>query len=375
MSICFLEELEPKSAIPQSNGYSLATVYLYFQYCNLKCRHCWINPPYSEEITVKENEIGLKELISALEECRALGMRSIKLTGGEPFTRSDIFEFLDYLKLNKINITMETNGTLIGEKEAEALKQAGASHVAVSLDGPTAQIHESLRGVVGSFEKALNGIKHLKNQGLNIQVIISLWRQNKEHIKSTIVLANALGVNSVKINPINNISRADKMMQDKETLGVKEIIGFSHSLKEELKREPAMNVIFDIPPAFSPIVNMRLENLSTCGILGILGILGDGRISICGIGSTTETLCLGRAGKDKIKEIWENHPVLKEIREGVPEKMQGICASCIFKNYCLGKCRAEAYYTSGSLLAPLSFCQVAYEEGLFPASRIMEPPG
>ena len=48
----------------------------------------------------------------------------------------------------------------------------------------------------------------------------------------------------------------------------------------------------------------------------------------------------------------------------------GICGRCMLRSYCLGKCRAQAYYDSGSLLAPLSFCQVAYEEGLFPQSRL-----
>jgi SynChlorMet cassette radical SAM/SPASM protein ScmF len=369
MSICFLEDSQPKAAVSK---YTLGTVYLYFQYCNLKCRHCWINPPYSEEITVKEGEIALADLISALEECRQIGMRAVKLTGGEPFTRKDIFALLDYLKKNKLSITIETNGTLIREKEAKALKEAGCWQAGVSLDGPTAEIHEALRGVPGSFSAALEGIKYLKQEGLNnLQIITSLWRGNLEHIKSTIVLARALGANSVKINPIINIARADAMSVKNETLSVKEIIEFYLKLKEDLKKEPKINMIFDIPPAFYSMVDGYFEHICTCGIFGILGILGDGRVSICGIGSSSETLILGRVGKDRIKDIWDNHPVLKEIREGVPKKMTGICGKCIFMHYCLGKCRAEAYYESGSLLAPLSFCEAAYREGLFPASRII----
>jgi len=368
MSLCFLDNPQIQDT---TSKFKLATVYLYFKYCNLKCRHCWINPPYTEEVSVKEDELTIKEIISALEECRALGMQGIKLSGGEPFSRPDIFELLNYCKENKLSITVETNGTLIREKEAKALKEAGVWHIAVSLDGPTAEIHEALRQVEGSFEKTLEGIRYLKEQGLNLQIIIALWRGNVEHIKSTIVLAKALGANSVKINPINSIARADTMSQKNETLSVKETIDFYLKLKAELKKEPKINVIFDIPPAFQPMVDGHFEPFSTCGIFGILGILGDGRISICGIGSTTETLVLGYVGKDSIKDIWQNHPVLKEIRQGVPKKMQGICGKCLFMHYCLGKCRAEAYYETGSLLAPLSFCQIAYEAGLFPESRIV----
>ncbi|MFC1804886.1 radical SAM protein [Candidatus Omnitrophota bacterium] len=371
MSICFLEEFQPQQ-INQQRKHNLSTVYIYFKYCNLKCRHCWINPPYTDNTDVKDDEISLGQLISALEECRGLGMKSVKISGGEPFTRSDIFELLNYLKENKISFTMETNATLVREKEARALKEAGARHVAVSIDGPNTQIHESLRGVPGSFNDTLEGMRHLVKEGLNTQVIIALWRGNKEHLKSTIVLAKALGANSVKINPINSISRAESMHKDDQALSVRETIEFYYQLTEELKQEPKINVTFDIPPAFYPLVSGRFQRrCSTCGIFGILGILGDGRISICGIGSSSQTLVLGEIGKDRIKDIWENHAILKEIREGVPEKLTGICGRCMFKHYCLGKCRAEAYYTDGSLLAPLSFCREAYEQGLFPASRII----
>ena len=190
MENCFLENaLEEQT----TSKYQLRTVYVYFKYCNLKCRHCWINPPYSDIPSVREDEASLAEIISALEECRSLGMKSVKITGGEPFTRSDILEFLDYLKQNKIKVNIETNAVLIREKEVKALKAASVWQIGVSLDGSTAEIHESLRGVDGSFNDALEGIRALNKEGLNIQVIASLWKGNKEHIKSTIVLARAIG--------------------------------------------------------------------------------------------------------------------------------------------------------------------------------------
>ena len=97
MANCFLEGSTPD---PLASKYALGTVYIYSKYCNLKCRHCWINPPYTDEVAVKEGEISLKELIPVFEECRLMGMGSVKLSGGEPFTRKDIFDFLNYFKEN-----------------------------------------------------------------------------------------------------------------------------------------------------------------------------------------------------------------------------------------------------------------------------------
>ena len=122
MANCIVEE--PFVEEPGASKFALRTVYVYFKYCNLKCRHCWINPPYADTVSVREDEAPLSDIISALEECRSLGMNSIKLTGGEPFTRKDIFELLGYLKQNKVKIDMETNAVLIREKEAKALKDA-----------------------------------------------------------------------------------------------------------------------------------------------------------------------------------------------------------------------------------------------------------
>ncbi len=352
--------------------FNLGTVYLYFsQYCNLKCRHCWIAPQFSSEKSVKNDEIPVGQIISALEECRELGMTSVKITGGEPFLRPDIFELLEYIKSKNLVLTVETNATFIKEKEALALKQANAGQVAVSLDGPDENMHQLLRGIKGSFKETLEGIKFLKEQNLNVQVIISLWRKNKDCIKSTIDLSRKLAVNSVKINIINAIARADKLAQENEVLGVKEVIEFYHQLMSQLKKESPFSVIFDIPPAFHPLVDWQLKDLCSCGILGILGILGDGRISICGIGSSLDTLVLGRIGMDSIEELWSNHTILQDMRKNIPLKLEGVCGKCMLRYYCLGKCRAEAFYNKGSLLAPFSFCQEAYEEDMFPASRLV----
>ena len=190
-------------------------------------------------------------------------------------------------------------------------------------------------------------------------------------MKDTVTFAAALGASSVKINPVNAIARAGSMERSDETLSVKETIDFYNYLTGELKEEKSVKVVFDIPPAFRPIKEAGREHFGSCGIFNILGILGDGRISICGIGSVADALVLGKVGDDRIKDIWHNSQVLKDIRADVPSRLEGICGRCIFKSYCLGKCRAGAYYLGGSIRAPLGFCQTAYEEGHFPGSRMI----
>ena len=125
---------------------ALTEIYLYLTgSCNLKCRHCWIAPSFG---TTAGKRLPWCELKKIIEQAMPLGLRSIKLTGGEPFLHPEINRILYALREMKLSIRMETNGTLIGEEEARALRDAEVSF-SISLDGPTAPLHDDLRGIAG----------------------------------------------------------------------------------------------------------------------------------------------------------------------------------------------------------------------------------
>jgi len=351
---------------------TLATVYLYYSSgCNLACRHCWIDPEFITQGNSK-TDLSLDKLTAALDECIPLGLRSVKITGGEPFIRQDIFGLLDYLVSKNINITIETNGTLIKEKEAQAIKDAKVSHVAISIDAPTEELHEELRQVKGSFKAAVEGVRQLKKAGVdNLQIIMCLWRKNAHLLNQMISLVKDLGASSLKINPVTPTCRGDSMEKDNLILSPQEVLDIYKQFKG-CSGNNGIRVCFDIPQVFFSFEYFKQDSPGVCGIKNLLGILADGRISICGIGRNVDQLVLGWVGKDSLRDIWENSPILKKIREEIPQKMQGICGKCMFRFYCLGKCRAQVFYDSGDLLAPFYFCQQAYEQGFFPKNRLVE---
>ena len=80
-------------------------------------------------------------------------------------------------------------------------------------------------------------------------------------------------------------------------------------------------------------------------------------------------LAMGDVMASSLQEIWLSHPVLQQVREGLPERLEGICSQCVMKSACLGSCVAANYQLSGNLLAPYWFCEQAYTENLFPKSR------
>ena len=148
----------------------LRHIYLYLTgSCNLKCRHCWINPTFSTKI---ENYLRWSELEQLFESAKELGLQSVKLTGGEPFLHPEILEIIYGIKALNLNVAVETNGTLLDANAARAIKEVGA-FASISIDGPTAEFHDDLRGVEGSFYEVLRGAEFLRNEGVKFQVTFS----------------------------------------------------------------------------------------------------------------------------------------------------------------------------------------------------------
>lgn len=347
----------------------LNSLYFYLSsYCNLNCSHCWIAPTYLNKDEAPE-EAPFSLLKETIDQALPLGLSNIKITGGEPFLSRNVFKLISYAYEKKLGIIIETNGTLINDDTACFLKEKAIKHIAVSLDGHNQEVHETIRGQKGCFDRAIEGIKLLKKYNLNVQAIMALYKGNVDYLEDTVNLAERLEVNSFKINCISDISRGGLLRKKRMTLSVSDSIALNKRIDEAIQPRHKIKIILDIPPVFKTLKYIK-EQRSTCGIKGILGVLASGQISICGIGEILSSLVLGDIRKESLKDIWENNPILKSIRKGLPGKLEGICATCVFKAYCLGKCRAEAYYDTGNLFSGFSFCEEAAQEGFFPPGRI-----
>lgn len=348
----------------------LSSIYFYLtSYCNLRCSHCWISPEYIDnDEAPKEADFGLlKDIIG---QAMPMGLKSIKITGGEPFLSKNINQLIIYAFSKKLAIDIETNATLIDEAMARFLKENSVNHIAVSLDGPNQEIHERIRNKNGCFKKTMEGIKALKKCGLNVQVIMSLCRDNAGYLEETISLTERYGVNSFKINCISDISRGEALKEKGMTLRASDYIELNNKVENEIQPKHKIRIIFDIPPAFKALKNIKTEKC-VCGIKNILGIMPDGDISICGIGKVLTSLRLGSMQEESLRKIWEDNEILRIIREELPSGLKDICGRCILKALCLGKCRAESYYKNNDLLSPFSFCDEAFRSGLFPKNRIL----
>ena len=349
-----------------NSSFKLNSVYYYITGgCNLNCRHCWITPDCTD------TDLDLQSIKNMINEIHDIGVRHIRITGGEPFLRNDIFEIIRFARYKNIDITIETNGTFISTKEAEQLYKLRISGISVSIDGFDPGNHDEFRGVKGSFYKAVEAIKALRKAGHKPQMISSLYKKNAGDVGKILIFAESIGAASLKLNPICPIGRGNNMYRNKELLTVEEVLQIEKFIDSKIGTLARIPILLDIPLAFKKIDFIR-RHKNTCSILNMLGILNDGTISICGIGRQIPELNMGNVKYDSIDHVWKNSEILNLIREIVPNKIEGVCSDCIFKLLCLGKCRAHTYYKTGLFNAPYYFCQEAYEKRLFPKSRLMK---
>jgi SynChlorMet cassette radical SAM/SPASM protein ScmF len=359
---------------PEDRTYPLNQIYFYLtEGCNLRCRHCWISPKYQSEAD-QYPALDLDLFKSIITQAKPLSLTGVKLTGGEPLLHPQINEILEYIKTEDLRLTVETNGVLCTPELARKMAACSDPFVSVSLDGADAEIHESIRGVDGCFDAALRGIRNLVEVGLRPQVIMTIMRHNKEQMESIVRLTEDMGGGSVKFNIVQPTARGEKLHESGETLSIEELVELGRWVETTLSVSTPLRIYYSHPMAFRPLGKMFGENgdgCGVCGIFGILGVLADGSYALCGIGETVPDLVFGHAATDSIEDIWTRTPILLELREGLPNRLEGICGDCLMKGICLGSCVAQNYYSSKSIWAPSWFCEEAYDRGLLPETRVL----
>jgi SynChlorMet cassette radical SAM/SPASM protein ScmF len=374
---------EPATTLPDlpEGVPPLGTFYIYLSdNCNMRCRHCWIEPRFTDGKPDPGRIVDVEALREAVREGKTLGLSTAKLTGGEPMLHPRFLEVADMLEAEGLGVYMETNGTLLTAEVARHLKdRTKMSFISLSLDGPDAPTHDAFRGVAGAFDGALRGLSYLVDAGFkNTQVIMSVHHGNRAQIEALVNLVAARGAASVKLNPVTQTGRGSTMHQRGETLDFDELMELSRYIDYDLSPRAPIDVILNIPPALSSLRRLRRTGGSCgdCSVRGILGILGTNQYALCGIGATCPQFVYGQLGKDSVRDIWLTNPTILYLRRVLADvdNFPGICARCIHARSCRTGCVVDNFSESGQLIATEWMCAEAERRGLFPASRAQRKP-
>lgn len=131
--------------------------------CNLRCRYCMP----SEGICSIEHEkiLTQEEMIMAVKASSSLGIRKVRITGGEPLVKKNILSIVEGIsQLEGIdNISMTTNGTLLSSFAAD-LKKAGLRNINISLDTLDSEKYRTITRI-GTLDDALSGLESALSAG------------------------------------------------------------------------------------------------------------------------------------------------------------------------------------------------------------------
>lgn len=185
--------------------------------CNLRCKMC---PFWRRE---DEELLSLEEEIRMMESLRRGGVSFLGFEGGEPLLRRDIGDIL-HESYKRFHTSMVTNGWLLKSKIGEI--EGNLNYLFVSLDG-VGELHDTLRGMSGSFRKAVEGIMAAKDR-VPLSISSTITRENMHQAKDLVDLAFELGV-GINFQIAYDYSTADPMSPERTEL--KETILLLRNLK------------------------------------------------------------------------------------------------------------------------------------------------
>jgi MoaA/NifB/PqqE/SkfB family radical SAM enzyme len=176
--------------------------------CNLACRMCgqWSEEGYMHgRRQCLQEEMALADWKRLADELAEHEAGSVILRGGEPFLLPGIMELLRHISSKGMFISIDTNGTMLGEY-AEEIVRIPKLHLTVSVDGPE-EVHDSVRGVPGCFARIRENLAKLakaeERSGNSVSrgICFTISRYSVGGLGAMPDVARSLGLGTVTIVP------------------------------------------------------------------------------------------------------------------------------------------------------------------------------
>ena len=333
-----------------SNAALEGILFLVTQACNLACHHCsWGSTSIPENFPQDFFQ-------KIVEELGSLGVKSLLISGGEPLLWPDLFGMISFAS-KRLQVSLSTNGTLIGETEAQKLKEAGVSEIAVSLDGISAPTHDDLRGK-GNFQKTLQGIDSLKREGLGerINLHFCLSKRSIDEAIDFPKFAENLGLSKITYLAMKKLGKASQdwndLKPDRESYQE-----FLLTLYETFFTQGFPLVVNSPLAGFRPVVKPQMR-VSTCPFGTQLIVDVKGGIYPCP-GMLFPDYRLGNVFDMTIEEAMRS-PKFEALKEKFRARLERIdrCRSCTWRNLCQGGCTSLVYTEKGTIWETDDLCEL-----------------
>jgi cyclic pyranopterin phosphate synthase len=268
--------------------------------CDLRCVYCMAE---RQVFLPKAEVLSLEELDRLASSFVALGVRRLRLTGGEPLVRRDVMQLVARLSRHLASgaldeLTLTTNGTHLAQHAAE-LARLGVRRINVSLDSLDPDLFRRVtRG--GDLEQVLTGLTAAREVGLKIKInTVALKHDNAGELPAMIAWAHGLGMDLslIETMPLGEIEQD----RTEQYLSLAEV-------RADLERRWTLAPLSE--RTGGPSRYVRVEQ--TGGKLGFITPLSHNFCAACNRVRVTCTgtlfLCLGREESADLRAVLRSHP-------------------------------------------------------------------
>jgi radical SAM protein with 4Fe4S-binding SPASM domain len=272
---------------------------------------------------------------------------------------------------------ISTNGTLINEEKAMALKDAGVSYVGISLDG-LEKMNDHFRGMKGAFQMALHGIKNCQKAGLKVGLRFTMNKLNADQVPGIFDLVEEIVIERICFYHLVYSGRgSDLIDQDLSHDETRQIVDLIMDRTRDMYNRGVKKEVLTVDNhADGSYLYLRMlkENNPRVGEVLELLKMNGGNSSGQGIG------CVNWDGSVYADQFWRQHsfgtilsrpfsqiwsdltnPLMAQLKDK-KRYVKGKCASCRWLDICGGNFRARAEAVTGDIWGEDPACYLTNEE-------------
>jgi radical SAM protein with 4Fe4S-binding SPASM domain len=310
--------------------------------CNLNCIHCG-----SSAGRKRENELSLEESLKLCEDLKSIGCLGIALMGGEPFLHPHWYTIAQRVKDLDMALSIITNGWLgKDEKIIKKLVDLSPECVTVSLDGGEASVHDMIRGVKGSFERATAAIDTYVELGFPTTTITTVHKLNLSQLVKIREFLRGKGVawQIQMATPFGRLERRHVLTPDEYY----SVALFIAATRKQFPKDVLVAGAHDMGYYSSFLPDLQVKGWHGCQAgITTLGIQSNG--NIVGCLALGDGFVEGNIRTKPLSETWYDDASFSYARHVKREDIGGHCRNCSYRSLCKGGCSSVSYTITGEL--------------------------
>ncbi len=226
--------------------------------CNLRCKQCYNKSGGGQP------DIPMEKWLDVAKQLVDIGVFECVMSGGEPLLLGDdLYRIMDVLHDGGVRFVIVTNGMLMDEHVIDRLSKYDYYWVQVSIDGSRPEIHDKIRGVKGSWKRAVNAAKLVSQVGMPLVVSHVIQKDNMDYVDEMIETSYLLGARRMITGRFTYTGRAIENRKDID-ISKKKMDQIYQLLK---RRHDQYTGSMEIMTSTDPVFYLRYRILEPCNVI------------------------------------------------------------------------------------------------------------